>query len=43
MSKSVKIVMAISLLAFVAACAAKTAPVVPAPAPIAAEPTYNKY
>ncbi|TCP44052.1 hypothetical protein [Rhodovulum marinum] len=43
MSKSIKAVMALSLVAFVAACAQQEEVVYVEPAPVAAEPTYNKY
>jgi len=43
MSKSIKAVMALSLVAFAAACAQQEEVVYVEPAPVAAEPTYNKY
>ncbi|WP_375261090.1 hypothetical protein [Palleronia sp.] len=46
MSKSVKIIMGLALLTVVSACGQRNEEVVyadPAPAPIAAEPTYSKY
>jgi len=42
MSKPVKAILVLSLVAFVGACAKKAEPVVMAQ-PIAAEPTYTKY
>ncbi|PTN03871.1 hypothetical protein C8N32_10165 [Rhodovulum imhoffii] len=41
MSRSVKVVLALSLVAFAAACA-KQEPVYVEPEPVQAEPTYNK-
>ncbi|TCP62974.1 hypothetical protein EV663_101237 [Rhodovulum bhavnagarense] len=43
MSKSIKTLLAVSLVAFVAACAQQEEVVYVEPAPIPAEPTYNKY
>ncbi len=43
MSKSTKIVMALCLVAFVAACAKKTEEVVFVETPIVSEPVLNKY
>ncbi|SFP16957.1 hypothetical protein [Tranquillimonas alkanivorans] len=44
MSKSIKAVMALGLVAFVAACApAEEEVVYVEPAPVQAEPVYNKY
>lgn len=43
MSNSVKTLLAVSLVAFVAACAAKEEVVYAEPEPIAAEPAYSKY
>ncbi|MGB8623391.1 MAG: hypothetical protein WCD16_11280 [Paracoccaceae bacterium] len=44
MPKSVKILLAVSLVAFTAACAAKKEEVVyTQPEPIAKEPVYSKY
>lgn len=44
MSKSIKALVALSLVAFVAACAQQEEEVVYVePVPVPAEPTYNKY
>jgi len=43
MSKSIKSLLAISLVAFVAACAAEEEVVYVEPEPVMAEPTYSKY
>lgn len=44
MSKSIKLVMAMGLVAFVAACAQQEEEVVfVEPAPVAAEPTFSKF
>jgi hypothetical protein len=43
MSNSVKTLLAVSLVAFVAACAAKEEVVYAEPEPVMAEPTYSKY
>ncbi|TCP21641.1 hypothetical protein [Rhodovulum adriaticum] len=43
MSKSIKTLLAVSLVAFVAACAQQEEVVYVEPEPIPAEPTYNKY
>jgi len=41
MSKSIKFVLALSLVAFVAACAQQEEPIVMDPEPISVEPTYT--
>lgn len=43
MSKSIKALVALSLVAFVAACAAEEEVVYVEPEPVVEEPTYNKY
>lgn len=43
MSKSVKTLMAVCLVAFTAACAAEEEIVYVEPTPVVAEPVYNKY
>ncbi|SIO31588.1 hypothetical protein SAMN05444722_1391 [Rhodovulum sp. ES.010] len=43
MSKSIKALMALSLVAFVAACGQQEEVVYVEPEPIPAEPTYEKY
>ncbi|MBB4022485.1 hypothetical protein GGR17_002304 [Confluentimicrobium naphthalenivorans] len=43
MSKSVKTLVAVCLVAFTAACAAEEEVVYVEPEPIAAEPVYSKY
>lgn len=43
MSKSIKALIALSLVAFVAACAQQEEAVYVEPEPVAAEPVYNKY
>lgn len=43
MSKSVKVIVGLCLVAFVAACGSKDEVVYVEPTPIAAEPVYSKY
>jgi nitrous oxide reductase accessory protein NosL len=43
MSKTVKTILALSLVAFVAACAQQQEPPPPAPISVTPEPVYNKF